>query len=218
MAGACTTSAPAPTTQQPPRRNVRGRAQALPYTPNQPESKRPDPWQLTEIGKNGGSKMEKWTELLFLIILVLAVVSVILASGCTSSSQPSDNGGGQAAAQPPNSGQQDGGQQPSGYGNTGPSGQGFGPRGNYSNITGAQRQQMEAERMQQAAAACGGMSEGDSCTTQPMRGNRTGTCTSQNGTLYCMTAGFGNFTGNFSGNFTGYGGGYSQNQLPANPN
>jgi len=65
------------------------------------------------------------------------------------------------------------------------------------NFTDAQRQQMFQDRIQQAAAACEGKLENDSCETQGSRGNTNGTCRDRNGTLSCLPQG--NWTRSYNG-------------------
>ena len=62
-------------------------------------------------------------------------------------------------------------------------------QGQFGNMTPEQRQQMMATMIQQVTDACQGMNDGDNCTIQNQRGNRTGTCATQNGTIMC-NAGF----------------------------
>ncbi len=64
--------------------------------------------------------------------------------------------------------------------------------GGFANLTSEQRQQFEAQRLQQALAACSGKNEGDACTFQSQFGNQTRTLngtyqTNTNGTLCLST-------------------------------
>ena len=140
--------------------------------------------------------MATWTEIALLVFLVIAVAAAILLSGCTSDSQQADNqqagslgsgqGGANADAQAA---------APAGW--QGQPGN-FTRGGQFGNLTAEQRQQMAAQRMQQAAAACEGKNDGDSCAMQGQRGNSAGTCKTLNETLSCMGAG-----GIRGGNHTG---------------
>ncbi len=57
-----------------------------------------------------------------------------------------------------------------------------------SNLTDAQRQQMVQQRIQLAVDACQNKQENDACTIQSPRGERAGTCiTNQNNQLMCRT-------------------------------
>ena len=71
-------------------------------------------------------------------------------------------------------------------------------QGNFKNLTEQERQQMIEQRMQMMQAACQGKAEGDSCSVQSPRGERKGTCKTQNETLACST-GANNRDGNPSG-------------------
>ena len=136
--------------------------------------------------------MELKIALVVLIVLALIVAFVILLSGCTAQ----DNSGQQGLAA--QNGQPGSAQAP-------PAGQPYPPNntygmfnrsrfgmGNFSNLTDAQRQQLFASRMQQMQGACLGKSQGDACFLQGQGGQINGTCSSNNGTLFCSLGGMRN--------------------------
>ena len=110
------------------------------------------------------------TKLNVVPIIAAVLIASILIMGCTA-----QGGQGQPTAGP------------QGNGSFGP---GFGGRGGgfrngtggYGNLTPEQRQQMMAQRQQQAMDACNGKAQGDSCDIS--FGNRTtsGTCDTGNST------------------------------------
>ena len=113
------------------------------------------------------------TKLNVVPIIAVVLIASIFIMGCTS--------------------QGDQGQPATGPGGNGSFGPGFGGMGGgfrngtggFGNLTPEQRQQMMAQRQQQAMDACNGKAQGDSCGIS--FGNRTtsGTCKTVNATLEC---------------------------------
>ena len=149
--------------------------------------------------------MELKIALVVLIVLALIVAFVILLSGCTAQGNSGQQGtvqGGQPGFPSPQIGNGSGNETapPSGMANgqAPASGQygGFNRSrlmvGNLSNLTDAQRQQLFASRMQQMQGACLGKSQGDACFLQGQGGQINGTCSSNNGTLFCSLGGMRN--------------------------
>ena len=125
-------------------------------------------------------------ELKISFLLLLTIITAIIIIGCTpntsesvqSQSYPLENNNIQTQANPKV--------------NNNPIKTNNSRGRNFGNMTDEQRQQMMQQRMQMMELACQDKSEGDSCAMKSQRGDRTGTCKTQNGKLLCST-GRGNF-------------------------
>ena len=129
--------------------------------------------------------MASLPQLLLILLLIALAAAVVLLSGCVSASSP-QQGSGIGAGQQGGANLLQGGAA-SGQGNF--TGGRFGNRAGagFGNMTDAQRQQMLSQRMQQAKDACNGLASGSPCIMQAgPRGNATGNCQLQNGTLECV--------------------------------
>ena len=126
--------------------------------------------------------MEKNAKIILILALVALFVAFVLLYGCVSTGnegspqQSGDFGGGAPPKGTPYG--------PNFTGMRGGNRTGFGR--NLANLTDEQKQQMIAQRMNAATAACDGLEGGSACAMQGgPGGNITGTCQEQNGTLAC---------------------------------
>gem|GEM_PF-3417745 len=130
--------------------------------------------------------MEKPSNVQPILLVAVLIVGTLLVSGCTGdqgNATQQQDGTNQAAATAQGNGQPQDGTGAAAPQMGGRGQQGYGNRPGFGNLTAEQRQQI----FQAMAAACQGLSAGDSCTAQTPMGSRNGTCFDRNSTLTCIT-------------------------------